>query len=59
MEKVCRKFAAKTARRLLFDFGKEPKTAIQVILNMDYQKSFKKVKVVFSFVPSPFSWIRL
>lgn len=56
MEKVCRKCAAKSARRFLFDFGKEPKTAIQVILKMDNQKSFKKVKVVFSFVPSPFSW---
>lgn len=56
MEKVCRKCAVKSARRFLFDFGKEPKTAIQVILKMDNQKSFKKVKVVFSFVPSPFSW---
>ena len=57
MGKSCREYAPKVSPRPLFNFGKQPKTAIvckkffkkQDILNKGYQKAYQKVNFVFSF----------
>ena len=63
IEKSCRKYAAKASPRPLYNFGKQPKTAIackkffekQNISKEDYQKALKRVTLFFLSNPVPFN----
>ena len=67
MEKSCRKYASKVSPRPLFNFAKQPKTAIackKFFFKIRYfesrlSKILNKVNFIFSFKPSPFQWTRL
>ena len=57
-ETSCRKCAAKASRRLLFNFGNQPKIMQEILLKIRYferwsAKSLKEVNFIFSFEPVP------
>ena len=54
MEKSCKKYALKASPRLLFYFGKQPITAIDILKGV-YQKPLKKLTLFFLLNSFPFN----